>query len=88
MAKQTINLGNPNQKDGDLVRDAFNKVNQNFDELYAMNGDADLTELAQDYAAAMFTNGTHSGVTATYNDADNKLNLTISIDGGNAATTY
>ncbi len=88
MAKQTINLGNPNQKDGDLVRDAFNKVNQNFDELYAMNGGADLTELAQDYAAAMFTNGTHSGVTATYNDADNKLNLAISIDGGNAATTY
>jgi len=34
MAKQTINLGNPNQKDGDLVRDAFNKVNQNFTELY------------------------------------------------------
>ncbi len=36
MAKQTINIGSAlNAKDGDTVRDAFNKVNQNFDELYA-----------------------------------------------------
>jgi hypothetical protein len=34
MAKQDINLGTPNGKDGDLIRDAFNKVNQNFTELY------------------------------------------------------
>lgn len=88
MAKQTINLGHPNQKDGDLVRDAFNKVNQNFDELYAMNGGTDLVELAQDYAAAMFTTGTHSGLTVNYNDAQNKLNLTVVIDGGTASTTF
>jgi flagellar biosynthesis/type III secretory pathway protein FliH len=92
MAKLTINVGSAvNAKDGDTVRDAFNKVNQNFTELYVLAGQgsaAELEELAQDYAAAMFTNGTHSGITATYEDADNKLNLTISIDGGNAATTY
>ena len=90
MAKQTINLGNPNQRDGDLVRDAFNKVNQNFDELYILNGGAiaDLTELAQDYAAAMITSGTHTGVTASYDDFNNKLNLTVVIDGGTAATTF
>jgi hypothetical protein len=36
MAKQTINLGTgPNTKDGDTVRDAFSKVNQNFTELYS-----------------------------------------------------
>jgi hypothetical protein len=36
MAKQTIELGTgPNTKDGDTVRDAFNKVNQNFTELYS-----------------------------------------------------
>jgi chromosome segregation ATPase len=34
MAKQLINLGTPNGKNGDVIRDAFNKVNQNFDELY------------------------------------------------------
>ena len=92
MAKQTINIGTAlNAKDGDTVRDAFNKTNQNFDELYILAGQgsaAELQELAQDYAALMFTNGTHSGITATYEDADNKLNLTITIDGGDAATTY
>ena len=35
MAKQTINIGtSANTKDGDIIRDAFNKVNQNFDEIY------------------------------------------------------
>jgi hypothetical protein len=35
MAKQTINIGSaPNAKNGDSIRDAFNKVNQNFNELY------------------------------------------------------
>ena len=35
MAKQTINIGtSANSKDGDIIRDAFNKVNQNFTELY------------------------------------------------------
>lgn len=80
MAKQTINLGSsPNAKDGDLIRDAFNKVNQNFDELYALNGgtSADLQELAQDYAASMFVNGTHSNVTVNYDDDNNRLNLVV-----------
>ena len=35
MAKQTINLGtSPNKGDGDPLRNAFDKVNDNFDELY------------------------------------------------------
>ena len=35
MAKQTINLGtSPNKGDGDPLRTAFDKVNDNFDELY------------------------------------------------------
>ena len=88
MAKQTINLGHPNKKDGDIIRDAFNKVNQNFDELYAMNGGTDLTELAQDYAAAMFISGTHSEVTVTYDDNNNKINLSMELDGGNASTVF
>lgn len=36
MAKQTINIGSaPNDGTGDTARDAFDKVNDNFDELYA-----------------------------------------------------
>lgn len=34
MAKQLINLGTPNGHNGDVVRDAFRKVNENFTELY------------------------------------------------------
>ena len=36
MAKQTIDIGSsPNKGDGDPLRTAFTKINQNFDELYA-----------------------------------------------------
>lgn len=90
MAKQIINIGTAlNAKDGDTVRDAFNKTNQNFDELYILAGQgsaAELQELAQDYAASMFTAGTHTGVTVVYDDLANKLNLTVVIDGGNATS--
>ena len=35
MAKQTINIGsNQNSGDGDPIRSAFTKINNNFDELY------------------------------------------------------
>ena len=88
MSKQLINLGNENAGNGDPIRIAFGKVNSNFDELYATLAVASLTELAQDYAAAMFTNGVHSGVNVAYNDSTNKLNLTVVIDGGTASTTF
>lgn len=36
MARRIINIGTgPNAKDGDIIRDAFNKTNQNFDEIYS-----------------------------------------------------
>ncbi len=92
MAKQTINIGTAlNAKDGDTVRDAFAKVNGNFNELYALTGStvSELTEIAQDYAASMFTSGTHSGITVNYIDDQNKMNLAVvSIDGGNASTEF
>ena len=38
MAKQTVNLGtSPNKGDGDPIRTAMGKINDNFDELYAGN---------------------------------------------------
>ena len=79
MAQKSINLGTGyNTKDGDSVRDAFNKVNQNFTELYTLTGGtvADLTEIAQDYAAEMFVNATHTGITVNYDDVNNVLELT------------
>jgi hypothetical protein len=90
MAKQTIDLGTPNGKNGDVIRDAFNKVNQNFTELYNLTGVVQLTELAQDYAAEMFVNGDHDGVTVTYNDTANKFNIVVDqdFDGGAASTVF
>lgn len=90
MAKKTINLGTPNGKDGDVIRDAFQKVNDNFDELYQLTGITSLTELAQDYAAQMFLSGTHEGISVTYNDTTNKFNLVVEqdLDGGAASTVY
>ncbi len=39
MAKQVINLGtSANKGDGDPLRTAFDKVNDNFDELYTADG--------------------------------------------------
>ncbi len=79
MVKKVINVGaTANDKTGDPLRTAFGKINDNFTELYNLTGVTSLTELAQDYAAAMFTNGTHSGITVTYDDSNNKLNLTVS----------
>ena len=39
MAQQTINIGaSPNDGTGDFVRDAFDKTNDNFTELYSSSG--------------------------------------------------
>jgi hypothetical protein len=38
---------------------------------------SDFDEAAQDAAAALFTNGTHSGIGASYDDANAKLNLDV-----------
>ena len=91
MAKQTINIGSSaNAGNGDPLRVAFSKINDNFNELYTLTGGTtnQLTELAQDYAAAMVTSGTHSGVSVNYDDEQNKLNFTVNIDGGNASSTF
>ena len=91
MAKQTINIGTgPNTKNGDPIRTAFQKVNENFTELYNLTGVVQLTELAQDYAAEMFINGDHEGITVEYDDVTNKFNLTVAqdFDGGAASTIF
>jgi len=76
MAKQTINIGAAaNDKSGDPLRTAFSKTNSNFNELYALVGGtvAELTEIAQDYAAPLLNHASHTGITFSYDDANNKL---------------
>jgi hypothetical protein len=82
MTQNIVNVGQtPNDRSADSIRTAFQKINANFSELYALTGVSNLTELAQDYAAAMFVNGSHSGITVEYDDAGNKLNLRTVFDG-------
>jgi len=79
MAKQNINVGTKaNDKAGDPLRTAFTKINDNFTELYTLTGGTStaLTELAQDYAAPLFTHASHTNITVTYDDANNKILLT------------
>ena len=79
MSKLNINIGSKaNDKSGDTLRTAFDKINQNFSELYTLTGGSStaLTELAQDYAAPMFNHASHTNITATYDDANNKILLT------------
>jgi len=79
MAKQNILVGTvANDKTGDTLRNAFVKANANFTELYTLTGGsaADLRELAQDYAAPLFNHASHTNITVTYDDANNKILLT------------
>jgi len=78
MAKEIINIGTtPNKGDGDPLRTAFSKINSNFSELYTLVGGsaAELEEISQDYAAAMFTHTDHTNITVTYDDANDKIIL-------------
>lgn len=38
-------------------------------------------ELAQDASASLFTNGTHTGISYSYNDASNKIDSVVSLSG-------
>jgi hypothetical protein len=53
MAQQTINTGSGvNKGDGDSLRTSFNKVNNNFDELYAADVTISLAVLKTQVAAS------------------------------------
>lgn len=91
MAQKIINIGlTANDKSGDPLRNAFNKINENFTELYTYVGVSNLTEIAQDYAASMFINGIHEGATVEYDDDNNRINIIVTqdYDGGSASTVY
>jgi len=80
MAKQTINIGvSANDGNGDPLRVAFDKINDNFDELYTIAGAGDLDDLI----APLFTHSNHTNVTVTQDDVNNQLILTVNqVDPG------
>jgi hypothetical protein len=94
MSQQIIKTGTiPNDRSGDSLFAAFNKVNANFTELYDITGGSlpDLKELIQDTIAEMIANGTLFGLTATYNDPNNALDLHVTdalLDGGIASIVF
>lgn len=76
MAKQTINLGtSANKGDGDPLRTAFDKVNDNFDEVYgllgATGGDTD------DVIAPMLVHSNHTNVTVTRDDDADQIIFSV-----------
>lgn len=65
MAQQSINTGSsPNSRDGDSLRAAFTKINQNFDELYSALGlgDASLNIGAFEFSGSTLTTTDSSAV--------------------------
>jgi len=52
------------------------------------SGGAYTAEDAQDAASQLFVNGTHTGITFTYNDANNTIDATVTGGGGGGGTTY
>lgn len=101
MAKQVVNVGSaPNSLDGDALRNAFIKLNNNVDELYTYNAAIPVTVV--ELASEMLVNGTHQGITVTYDPINLVVNLTgfsgnyndltnkpfTSVESGSAATVY
>lgn len=92
MAQQLINIGQaPNDKSGDLIRTAFNKVNENFTELYAATG-ADIQIPSQTGNNGKFL--TTSGSVLSWADVANGTriengltNVAIPVASGDAVIT-
>jgi hypothetical protein len=74
MAKQIINVGFPDQGNGDPLRRAFVKVNYNFDELYTL--------VAQINASILNVRIDGGAASTVYEVAG------LNIDGGESNTTF
>lgn len=80
MTIRTINTGtSANSGDGDTLRVAFTKINNNFQEIATLIGSSstDFTEIAQDAVSNLFIHDNHIGITAEYNDAQNIVELSV-----------
>lgn len=74
MAQQLINIGlEPNDKSGDLIRTAFNKVNQNFTELYTISSSSSISTAD--------ISGGNNAVVFTALSSVSSVKLFISVEG-------
>ena len=81
MTIRNINTGtSANSGDGDTLRVAFNKINNNFKEIATLIGttNTDFNEIAQDAVSNLFIHDNHVGITAEYNDAQNTIEFSVS----------
>ena len=94
--RDSINIGTAdNANDGDVLRAAFRKVRKMFAEIYGdtdavnltdteivpeTNFDTHITEKIQDTVSGMFSNGTQTNVTVTYDDNDGSIDLNVAAD--------
>lgn len=92
MASQNLNVGTAaNANDGDTLRAAFINVRKMFHEIYGISAtyadDLDLSaggetfaESVQDIIGGMVSGNTENNIQVTYDDANNKLNFSVSAD--------
>lgn len=76
----TINTGtSANAGNGDSIRLAFHKVNQNFDFLNGvfLGTSSNFTESIQDVVKPMLVHPVHQGLVATYNSLDKRIVFTL-----------
>ncbi len=95
MAIQLIDIGSyANDGTGDDLRTAFFKINSNFQNLIGLFGDTSesFSEVIRGIVAAMFLNGTHEGLTITYDNQLGTFNVVtdsaLIIDGGPPSSSY
>jgi hypothetical protein len=101
MARQIVNVGpSPNSLDADALRNAFIKLNNNFQEIY--NISQAIPDTIREISSEMIVNGSHLGITAIYDPVNQVINLTgfsgnyndlinkpfTSTDAGSAASIY
>ena len=76
MALKTIDLGtSPNKGDGDPLRTAFTKINDNFTEVYALLGAGEVD--TDDVIAPMLVHNNHTNVTVTRDDDADQIIFTV-----------
>jgi len=86
MAYQGISTGTtPNDNTGDSLFAGAIKINSNFTELYTALGDGStlsFNEKAQDAVGLAITAGIQTGISVTYDDANNRINFNVTGGSG------
>lgn len=84
-AVDTVAASNVNDIVAQLVDHLADSTNvhgvTNTGNIVTVSGGGDLVELVEDIVDAMFSGGTHSGVTITYDDGDGTLDVTVTATG-------